>query len=95
MFISFGMFISLNLAANVNNNLCKLYYCYFEIKGYGWQICTCRVCRHHIGWKYTASESTLKPEKFYGITRKSISYSYAKAANDSDTRLESSEDVNN
>lgn len=42
--------------------------------GYGWQICNCANCGNHIGWKFTSMSSNLKPEKFWGLTRKSIRY---------------------
>uniref|UniRef100_H2YDD6 Protein cereblon n=1 Tax=Ciona savignyi TaxID=51511 RepID=H2YDD6_CIOSA len=41
--------------------------------GYAWTICECRRCRQHIGWKFTASDSHLVPQKFWGLTRSALS----------------------
>lgn len=54
----------------------------FNLKGYGWQICTCRNCNNHIGWKFTSTNSDLKPEKFWGLTRKAIRHTYNKVEDD-------------
>lgn len=40
--------------------------------GYGWQIISCRSCNSHIGWKFTTTNEQLLPQKFFGLTRKSI-----------------------
>ena len=66
------------------------------IEGYGWQICYCTGCNTHIGWKFTPTNSNLKPEKFWGLTRTAIRYTYNKdldqeiqtlnTVNDSSTR---------
>jgi cereblon len=48
--------------------------------GYGWQICNCANCGNHIGWKFTSMSSNLKPEKFWGLTRKSIRYELSNSA---------------
>jgi hypothetical protein len=47
---------------------------------------SCRNCRNHIGWKFTASNSVLKPDKFFGLTRKSIGYTYIE--NDKNNEIE-------
>ncbi|CAF0850694.1 unnamed protein product [Brachionus calyciflorus] len=44
--------------------------------GYAWQIITCGQCNNHIGWKFTNAKPDLKPEKFFGLTRKAIRYAY-------------------
>ena len=44
--------------------------------GYAWQIITCKQCNNHIGWKFTNALPYLKPEKFFGLTRKAIKYAY-------------------
>lgn len=44
--------------------------------GYGWQIITCKQCNNHIGWKFTNALPNLKPERFFGLTRKAIRYAY-------------------
>lgn len=44
--------------------------------GYAWQIITCKQCKNHIGWKFTNALPDLKPEKFFGLTRKAIKYAY-------------------
>ncbi|KAJ9581657.1 hypothetical protein L9F63_023174, partial [Diploptera punctata] len=40
--------------------------------GYAWTIAECRYCKRHMGWKFTATNRTLKPQKFWGICRRSI-----------------------
>ncbi|KAK3860489.1 hypothetical protein Pcinc_029018 [Petrolisthes cinctipes] len=40
--------------------------------GYAWTIATCSDCHSHIGWKFTATKRKLKPQKFYGVTRKAV-----------------------
>jgi len=37
--------------------------------GYAWTIAECRVCSHHMGWKFTACNKELSPSKFWGLTR--------------------------
>lgn len=37
---------------------------------------SCRICRNHIGWKFSSTKPELKPDKFFGLTRKSIGYTY-------------------
>ena len=56
--------------------------------GYAWQICVCRQCNNHIGWKFTKCEEHLKPDKFWGLTRKAIRYAYNKEEEDTDEELE-------
>jgi len=43
--------------------------CYFR---YAWTIAICKGCRHHVGWKFTAVESNLRPKEFWGLTRRSL-----------------------
>jgi len=45
---------------------------YSWFPGYAWTICQCRYCDCHMGWKFTASNSSLKPKKFWGLSRRSI-----------------------
>ncbi|CAF1093738.1 unnamed protein product [Didymodactylos carnosus] len=40
--------------------------------GYSWQIVQCQRCGNHLGWKFTASNSSLKPKMFYGLTRNGL-----------------------
>ncbi|VDO93157.1 unnamed protein product [Soboliphyme baturini] len=40
--------------------------------GYAWKIMQCSHCSSHIGWKFTAVDSYLKPTEFYGVTRMSV-----------------------
>ena len=40
--------------------------------GYAWTITECLGCWSHIGWKFTATNPKLRPEKFYGFSRKNI-----------------------
>jgi recombinational DNA repair protein (RecF pathway) len=58
---------------------------FFLYIGYGWQICTCCKCRVHIGWKYTSVKSSLKPDKFWGLTRNAIRYTYDDASKEVDS----------
>lgn len=39
---------------------------------YAWTIAYCRVCTTHMGWKFTAIKKDLKPQKFFGLTRTSV-----------------------
>jgi len=45
---------------------------YSWFPGYAWTITECLGCWNHIGWKFTATNTKLKPEKFYGFSRRSI-----------------------
>lgn len=56
----------------------------FHIKGYGWQICCCKHCNSHIGWKFTGCKPDLIPDKFWGLTRKSLNHTYNKETQDTD-----------
>jgi len=40
--------------------------------GYMWTICHCRGCSRHMGWKFTATSSDMKPETFWGLTRSAL-----------------------
>ena len=40
--------------------------------GYAWTITECLGCWGHIGWKFTATSAKLRPEKFYGFSRKNV-----------------------
>ncbi|XP_020297490.1 protein cereblon isoform X3 [Pseudomyrmex gracilis] len=40
--------------------------------GYAWTIAICKCCREHVGWKFTATESDLRPKEFWGLTRRSL-----------------------
>ena len=42
--------------------------------GYAWTICECRSCGRHIGWKFTATKSSLTPQKFWGLTRSALKH---------------------
>ena len=65
--------------------------------GYGWQICSCCRCKVHIGWKYTSMNDSLKPDKFWGLTRNAIRYTYDDTTNDelssSKTSLQNTSDT--
>ncbi len=42
-------------------------------QGYAWTIAMCQHCKSHIGWRFTADKnSDLKPDCFWGLTRKSV-----------------------
>lgn len=45
---------------------------YSWFPGYAWTISQCKQCGSHIGWKFTATKPTMIPDKFYGLTRKSV-----------------------
>lgn len=45
---------------------------YSWFPGYAWTITECLGCSNHIGWKFTSTNSKLRPEKFYGFSRRSI-----------------------
>jgi hypothetical protein len=46
---------------------------YSWFPGYAWSICTCANCYQHIGWKFTTTtDKSLKPEFFWGLSRKQI-----------------------
>ena len=45
------------------------YQIYFR---YAWTVASCSSCHSHIGWKFTADKRKLKPQKFYGLTRKAV-----------------------
>lgn len=40
--------------------------------GYAWTIAYCRRCTNHMGWKFTATRKELTPQKFFGLTRASV-----------------------
>uniref|UniRef100_F6YX11 Protein cereblon n=1 Tax=Ciona intestinalis TaxID=7719 RepID=F6YX11_CIOIN len=41
--------------------------------GYAWTICECRRCSRHMGWRFTATNPNLIPQKFWGLTRSALS----------------------
>ncbi|XP_021928619.1 protein cereblon isoform X2 [Zootermopsis nevadensis] len=45
---------------------------YSWFPGYAWTIAECRYCQKHMGWKFTATQKLMKPQKFWGICRRSI-----------------------
>jgi cereblon len=45
---------------------------YSWFPGYAWTIAECGRCYNHIGWKFTATNRQLIPDKFYGFSRRSI-----------------------
>jgi len=45
---------------------------YSWFPGYAWTITECLGCSNHIGWKFTSTNPKLRPEKFYGFSRRSI-----------------------
>ncbi|XP_026466824.1 protein cereblon-like [Ctenocephalides felis] len=40
--------------------------------GYAWTIALCKSCNQHVGWQFTATEKNLRPSKFWGLCRTSI-----------------------
>jgi len=45
---------------------------YSWFPGYAWTITECLGCWSHIGWKFTATQSKLRPQKFYGVSRRNV-----------------------
>ncbi|PNF42523.1 hypothetical protein B7P43_G08253 [Cryptotermes secundus] len=45
---------------------------YSWFPGYAWTIAECRYCHKHMGWKFTAIHRLMKPQKFWGVCRRSI-----------------------
>lgn len=45
---------------------------YSWFPGYAWTIVTCRRCRNHMGWLFTAENNNLRPKSFWGLTRRSL-----------------------
>lgn len=45
---------------------------YSWFPGYAWTIAGCRYCHKHIGWKFTATEKLMKPQRFWGVCRRSV-----------------------
>ncbi|EZA51920.1 protein cereblon isoform X2 [Ooceraea biroi] len=45
---------------------------YSWFPGYAWTIASCKGCRRHVGWKFTAVQNDLKPKRFWGLTRRSL-----------------------
>ena len=39
---------------------------------YAWTISECEHCGQHIGWKFTACKRSLRPQKFWGLSRSSL-----------------------
>lgn len=42
------------------------------LSSYAWTIAECRICSHHMGWKFTACKKELTPSRFWGLTRASL-----------------------
>ncbi|KAG7190065.1 hypothetical protein KM043_006206 [Ampulex compressa] len=40
--------------------------------GYAWTIASCKTCNMHMGWKFTAVESDLRPVSFWGLASKNL-----------------------
>uniref|UniRef100_T1JIH3 Protein cereblon n=1 Tax=Strigamia maritima TaxID=126957 RepID=T1JIH3_STRMM len=45
---------------------------YSWFPGFAWSIVHCRSCGNHLGWKFTATDKNLKPDKFWGLCRSSL-----------------------
>jgi len=45
---------------------------YSWFPGYAWTCVQCRSCGNHVGWKFTATDKKLKPDKFWGLCRSSL-----------------------
>lgn len=45
---------------------------YSWFPGYAWSVAHCKHCRIHIGWKFIATRKDLKPNKFWGLSRRSL-----------------------
>ncbi|KAJ8409389.1 hypothetical protein AAFF_G00235870 [Aldrovandia affinis] len=40
--------------------------------GYAWTIAQCRTCSSHTGWKFTATQKDMSPQRFWGLTRSAL-----------------------
>ncbi|KAJ8258615.1 hypothetical protein COCON_G00176270 [Conger conger] len=40
--------------------------------GYAWTIAQCRTCGSHAGWKFTATQKDMSPQRFWGLTRSAL-----------------------
>lgn len=45
---------------------------YSWFPGYAWTVAGCRYCQKHLGWKFTATEKLMKPQRFWGVCRRSV-----------------------
>ncbi|EFN75562.1 protein cereblon [Harpegnathos saltator] len=45
---------------------------YSWFPGYAWTVAICKRCSQHVGWKFTATDSNLRPKVFWGVTRRSL-----------------------
>ncbi|XP_012267633.2 protein cereblon [Athalia rosae] len=54
----------------LNDEVPQTEYSWFP--GYAWTIALCKGCHGHMGWKFTAVHSDLRPQAFWGLTRKSL-----------------------
>jgi len=43
--------------------------------GYAWTIIYCQNCRRHIGWRYDATQESMRPTVFWGLSRPSVLFS--------------------
>ena len=68
---------------------------YSWFPGYAWIITECLGCWSHIGWKFIATNRKLKPDKFYGFSRKNIEAKVEVPRDDDEAEQEESEDVEN
>lgn len=39
---------------------------------FAWTVAQCKVCASHIGWKFTATNKDMSPQKFWGLTRSAL-----------------------
>jgi len=40
--------------------------------GYAWSYIHCTKCQSHLGWKFSATKGTQKPQCFYGVRRNQV-----------------------
>jgi len=67
---------------------------YSWFPGYAWTITECLGCWSHIGWKFTATNPKLRPEKFYGFSRKNIEAKVEVPETDVQEDSESTDEIN-
>ena len=46
--------------------------CFTCVNRFAWTIAQCKSCSAHMGWKFTATNKDLEPQKFWGLCRASL-----------------------
>jgi cereblon len=45
----------------------ELFFQHSWFPGYGWRFLVCGACFQHLGWRYDAVLTTVRPETFFGV----------------------------